>query len=344
MGGAHGAGAGTPEQEELAARFEAQRAELTRLAHGMLGSLAEAEDAVQEAWFRLARHGGAGIANPAAWLRTVLSRICLDSLRARAARPEEPSGGPLPDDVWCDGAPGREGGRGPEDEAVLVEAVGRALLVVLERLGPAERVAFVLHDLFAVPFEGIAPVVDRTPAAAKKLASRARARVRGTGPVPERAGQRRLVEAFLAAAREGDLDGLLAVLAPDVVRRSDPAAVPEGAALSARGARKVAGETLVLARRSRFAAPALVNGGVGVVVAPRGRLLLALTFTFTPGGTGATGATGVTGGGRGSEGAGGYAVGDAERTAGAFAERIAGYEVIADPARLAALELAVPVE
>ncbi|MGI5351932.1 sigma-70 family RNA polymerase sigma factor [Streptomyces sp. CA-250714] len=285
----------------LAERFEERRALLLALAYRMLGSLSEAEDAVQEAWLRLSRTDAAAIDNLAAWLRTVVSRICLDMLRARAARPEEPVGQQVPDAVR-----GFEEAGGPEDEVLLADSVGRALLVVLDTLGPAERVAFVLHDMFAVPFEQIAPLLERSPVAAKKLASRARRRVRGTPAVPvaELGEQRALVEAFLAAARGGELAGLLAVLAPDVVRRSDPAVLPPGAAALVRGADAVARGTVRLGQRSRYAQTALVDGAVGAVVAPRGRLLCALTFVCEGG-------------------------------------RIAAYEVIADPARLAGLELAL---
>ncbi|KDN18390.1 sigma-70 family RNA polymerase sigma factor [Amycolatopsis rifamycinica] len=278
--------------DDLAARFEAERGRLRGLAYRMLGSAAEADDAVQEAWLRLNRADS--VDNLAAWLTTVVSRVCLDVLRSRKARREEPFevlAEPV-DDV------------DPAAEATLADSVGRALLVVLDALGPAERVAFVLHDLFAVPFDRIAPVLDRTPAAAKKLASRARQRIRGGSPLPpaDLARHRRVVDAFLAAARGGDLAALLDVLAPDVVRRADAAALPAGAALEVRGARAVAEETQVFGRRARFAQAALLDGAVGVVVAPRGRLVLALAVTV---------------GG----------------------ERVAAYEVIADPARLAALHV-----
>ncbi|GAA2787104.1 sigma-70 family RNA polymerase sigma factor [Kitasatospora aburaviensis] len=280
----------------LAARFEAERGRLRAVAQRMLGSTGEAEEAVQEAWLRLGRAGAEEVANLPGWLTTVVSRICLDVLRARAVRREEPAGEGLPEVV--------DGGAGPEREALLVESVGRALLVVLERLGPAERVAFVLHDGFAVPFEQIAPIVGRSPVAAKKLASRARRRVRGAAvPGPERpAGHRRVVEAFLAASRGGDLGALLAVLAPDVVRRADPAALPPGRALVACGAEVVARETLVFGRRARFGAVVLVDGVPGIVIAPGGRLRLVLRVAVVDG-------------------------------------RVAGYEVVADRARLAALEL-----
>ncbi|WIX87751.1 sigma-70 family RNA polymerase sigma factor [Amycolatopsis sp. DG1A-15b] len=278
--------------DDLAAEFEAERGRLHGLAYRMLGSAAEADDAVQEAWLRLNRVDS--VDNLAAWLTTVVSRVCLDVLRSRKARREEPF------EVFPDPVDDAD----PADEAALADAVGRALLVVLDALGPAERIAFVLHDLFAVPFDRIAPVLDRTPVAAKKLASRARHRIRGTSPLPpaDLARHRRVVDAFLAAARGGDLSSLLDVLAPDVVRRADAAALPVGAALETRGARAVAEETRVFGKRARFAEAALVDGAVGVVVAPRGRLVLALAVAV--------------------EG-----------------ERVAAYEVIADPARLAALHV-----
>ncbi|UOZ09918.1 sigma-70 family RNA polymerase sigma factor [Amycolatopsis sp. WQ 127309] len=278
--------------DELAERFEAERGRLRGLAHRMLGSAAEADDAVQEAWLRLSRADG--VDNVAAWLTTVVARVCLDALRSRKARREDP----------VELLPEPAADADPAGEVELADSVGRALLVVLDALGPAERVAFVLHDLFAVPFDRIAPVLDRTPVAAKKLASRARHRVRGTSPLPatDLARHRRVVDAFLTAARGGDLGELLAVLAPDVVRRADAAALPVGAPLEVRGARAVAEETQVFGKRAYFAEPALIDGFVGVVVAPRGRLTLALLVTI--------------------EG-----------------ERVAGYDVVADPARLAALRI-----
>ncbi|MGV9365920.1 sigma-70 family RNA polymerase sigma factor [Amycolatopsis sp. NPDC003731] len=278
--------------DDLAAEFEAERGRLRGLAYRMLGSAAEADDAVQEAWLRLNRVDSAD--NLAAWLTTVVSRVCLDVLRSRKARREEP----------LDVVPEPVADADPAGEAALADSVGRALLVVLDALGPAERIAFVLHDLFAVPFDRIGPVLDRTPVAAKKLASRARQRIRGTTPLPpaDLVRHRRVVDRFLAAARGGDLASLLDVLAPDVVRRADAAALPVGAPLEVRGARAVAEETQVFGKRARFAEAALVDGTVGVVVAPRGRLLLALAVTV--------------------EG-----------------ERVAAYEVIADTARLAALHV-----
>ncbi|MFC1399829.1 MULTISPECIES: sigma-70 family RNA polymerase sigma factor [Streptacidiphilus] len=288
-------------RDALALRFETERPRLRAVAHRMLGSLGGAEDAVQEAWLRLGRVDADGIDNLAAWLTTVVSRICLDMLRSRTARPEDPVGQQVSDRISDDGEHAD-----PEREALLVDSVGRALLVVLDRLGPAERVAFVLHDLFAVPFEQIAAVLERSPAAAKKLASRARQRVHGAPLLPraELDAHRHVVEAFLTASRGGDLDALVAVLAPEVVRRSDPAAVPAGAATVARGRAAVLEGVAAFGRRAGTAAVLLVNGQVGAVVAPGGRLRVALTFT----------------------------VGDG---------LITGYEVIADPARLRALELAV---
>lgn len=287
------------ERDRLAERFEAERGKLRALAYRLLGSAAEAEDAVQEAWLRLAGVDASEVNDLPAWLRTVVTRICLDMLRSRRSRREDLAGQEVADQFPAQGSH-------PEDEALLADSVSRALLVVLDTLTPAERIAFVLHEMFAVPFGQIGPIVERTPAAAKKLASRARQKVRGTSTVPagDLARQRRVVAAFLAAARAGDLEAVLAVLAPDVVRRADPAALPPGAAAEVRGARAVAEGTVLLAARSRDAELALVNGAVGAIVAPGGRLLIALTFTID-------------------------------------GDRIAGYEVIADPVRLRGLDLAV---
>ncbi|WP_399931261.1 sigma-70 family RNA polymerase sigma factor [Streptomyces kanamyceticus] len=293
-------------QQVLAERFEAHRGRLRGVAYRMLGSLSDADDAVQEAWLRLSRSDAEEIGNLAAWLRTVVSRLCLDMLRSGAARHEEAVGGALPDHLGGS-ADGRESEpEEPEEQALVAESVGRALLVVLDTLGPAERVAFVLHDLFAVPFAQIAPVVERTPVATKKLASRARGKVRGAprAAAPELEEERRVVAAFLAAARGGDLAALLTVLAPDVVRDADLTALPGGRAARIKGARAVAEETVLLRRNARFAEPALIDGAVGLVVAPYGRLLLALRIR-------------VAGG------------------------RVAAYEVIADRRRLRALDLAV---
>jgi RNA polymerase sigma factor (sigma-70 family) len=285
------------EHEGMTGQFELYRGQLRAVAYRMLGSLSEADDAVQETWLRFSRADVSGVSSLEGWLRTVVGRICLDMLRTRRSRREEPLDPQAALPVQ---------GSDPEHEAVLADSVGRAMLVVLDRLTPAERVAFVLHDLFAVPFDQIAPAVGRTPAAAKKLASRARQRVRGAPAVPaaELGRQRQVVDAFLAAARRGDLGALLAVLAPDVTRRADRAALPAGGDPVIRGAGPVARQTLVLGPRARFAEPALVDGTVGVVVAPHGRLVLVLTFTVRDG-------------------------------------RISGYDVIADPGRLRQLDLAV---
>lgn len=247
--------------DELAERFEERRGRLRAVAYRMLGSLGEADDAVQEAWLRLSRAGDDGVDNLTAWLTTVVSRVCLDMLRSRASRREDPYGDDLPE-------PSAD--ELPEDEAVLADSVGLALLVVLDTLGPAERVAFVLHDLFAVPFDRVAAVLDRSRPAAKKLASRARHKVRGTPVVPgaELDRHREVVEAFLSAARGGDLGALLDVLAPDVVRHADPAVLPPGVPAELRGARAVAEGTVLLRPRTRFATVALVDGDVGIVVAP----------------------------------------------------------------------------
>ncbi|MGH9480892.1 MAG: sigma-70 family RNA polymerase sigma factor [Terriglobales bacterium] len=266
------------EAEWLAERFEENRDHLRAVAYRMLGSLSEADDAVQEAWLKLSRSGAEGVRNLSGWLTTVVARVCLDMLRARRARREEalePDGGSAP-------AALRRPGRDPEQEAVLAESVGLALLVVLETLAPDERLAFVLHDLFALPFEEIAPLVGRTPAAARQLASRARRRVRGESATPSAAelkSQREVVEAFLTALRGRDLEGLMAVLDPEVVVRADGA----GAGPEVRGARTWAQQAITAARGARFAQPALVDGAVGLVVAPQGRLFRALHFTFKAG-------------------------------------------------------------
>src|SRR5580765_7261989 len=221
---------------DLAARFEEHRDHLTRVAYRMLGSPAEAEDAVQEAWLRLSRSDAEAVANLGGWLTTVVGRVCLDMLRARRARREDYVGSWLPEPIV---AP--EGETSPEQEALLADSVGLALLVVLETLTPAERLAFVLHDTFGVPFDEIAPIVGRTPAAARQLASRARRRVQGA-PVPDvdLDGQWAVADAFLAAARDGDFERLLAVLDPDVVVRSDWGAGRPGAISLVTGAQAVA--------------------------------------------------------------------------------------------------------
>jgi RNA polymerase sigma-70 factor (ECF subfamily) len=269
------------EREWLAERFEENRTPLRAVAYRMLGSVSDADDAVQEAWLRLSR-SGTEVKNLGGWLTTVVARVCLDMLRSRKSRREEPFDPALPEPVVS-----REDRTDPEHQALLADSVGLALLVVLETLAPAERVAFVLHDLFAMPFDEIAPIVGRSPAAARQLASRARRRVQGAGTAPnaDLTREREVVEAFLAAARAGDFDGLLAVLDPDVVRRVDAAAVAPGASREIRGAQAVAKGALAGSQRARSApaALALVNGGVGVVVVPQGRLSTVVTFKIRHG-------------------------------------------------------------
>ena len=251
--------------DELAASFEENRGHLRAVAYRMLGSLSEADDAVQEAWVRLSRSDTSGVENLGGWLTTVVARVSLDMLRSRQSRREESWGERMPEPIV-----NRGDGSDPEHEALLAGSVGPALLVVLETLAPAERVAFVLHDLFAMPFDEIAPIVDRTPAAARQLASRARRRVQGAATVREAdvARQRKVVDAFLAASRGGDLGALLALLDPNVVLRADRAAVKMGATEEVRGAAAVA-ETF--SRRAQGARPALVNGDVGLAWAPGGQ-------------------------------------------------------------------------
>jgi RNA polymerase sigma factor (sigma-70 family) len=252
--------------ESHTARFETHRRHLGAVAYRMLGSVSEADDAVQETWLRFARHDTSTVANLGGWLTTVVSRVCLDMLRARAARREEPLDVHLPDPIV--GPPDTDD---PEHQAVLAESVGLALLVVLDTLSPNERLAFVLHDLFGVPFAQIAPMIDRTPAAAKQLASRARHRVRGNPPVSnvDRRQQREIVDAFLAAARDGDFDALVALLDPDVVLRADFGAA--GGLREVRGAQAVAGRALTYSRLGLVPRPALVNGVVGTVTMRDGR-------------------------------------------------------------------------
>ena len=289
------------EQERLAEKFEANRMHLRSVAYRMLGSLNEADDAVQEAWLRLSRGDTSGVENLKAWLTTVVARVCLDMLRSRKSRREESLDSQIAEPVAQ-----RKHGADPEHEALMADSVGLALLVVLDTLTPAERLAFVLHDMFAVPFEEIAAIVGRTPTAARQLASRARRRVQGTAAIPDAdlASQRKVVDAFLAALRGGDFEGLVAVLDPDVVVRADAAAVAPGGAREVRGARMWAKGAIAASRGARFAQPALVNGSVGIVVAPRGRLFRVLSLT-------------VAGG------------------------RITQVDVVADPERLAQLDLAV---
>ena len=264
----------------LTGRFEADRSRLRAVAYRMLGSLSEADDAVQEAWLRFDRADVDGVENLSAWLTTVVTRICLNVLRTRESRREQPLDAAVAELVFGGGAEG-----GPEEEVLLADSVGLALLVVLDTLAPAERLAFVLHDLFAVPFDELGPMIERSPAAARQLASRARRRVKGAAPGPgaDLARQRRVVEAFLAASRGGDFEALVAVLDPDVVLRADRAAGPTPAPVVLRGAEAVARGAGAAAQRVRFTQPALVNGTVGLVMAPLGRLVVALGFTYTDG-------------------------------------------------------------
>ncbi len=293
------------EPDWLAERFEAERPHLRAVAYRMLGSLAEADDAVQESWLRLSRTDTNDVENLGGWLTTVVARVCLDQLRARSSRHEESLEASVPDPIAS-----REGGIDPEQEALLAESVGLALLVVLDRLAPAERMAFVLHDLGAVPSEEIGPWGGRAQSAAGQLASGAGRRVGGaaTGSDADLAQSRSVVDAFLAASRAGDFDALLALLDPDVVFRAERIAASSGAPIEIRGALKVARHisrgALRGAGRAQGARPALVDGSVGIVVIRHGRLFLVLNLTITGG-------------------------------------KIAEIEPVADPARLRQLDLAV---
>jgi RNA polymerase sigma factor (sigma-70 family) len=265
------------EHDWLAERFEAERSHLRAVAYRMLGSLPEAEDAVQESWLHLSRSDTSGIENLGGWLTTVLARICIDMLRARKSRREDSLDASVP-------KPGTFGESeiDPEQEAELSDSVGIALLVVLDTLTPTERLAFVLHDIFAMPFDEIAPIVERSEAATRQLASRARRRVRGAATVKDAdlAYQREVVDAFLAASREGKFDALLTMLDPDVVFRADRTLVSGGASGEVRGALAVAKQ---FSGRAKGARPALVNGSVGLVVDRRGRLFLVLRLTIKHG-------------------------------------------------------------
>jgi RNA polymerase sigma-70 factor (ECF subfamily) len=265
--------------DALADRFETERSHLRAVAYRMLGSLSDADDAVQECWLRLSRADTSSIENLGAWLTTVVGRVCIDMLRARQSRPEESLGYVEPE---SGASTRREDTINPEEEALLADSVGLALLVVLDTLTPVERLAFVLHDLFDVPFEEIAPIVDRSPDATRQLASRARRRVRRTGAVPDAdlAPQRTVVDAFLAASRAGNFDALLTLLDPEVVFRADRTAVATGASAEMRGAVSVARQFL---GRAQAARPVLLNGMVGIAVAPRGRLFVALQVTIKGG-------------------------------------------------------------
>jgi RNA polymerase sigma factor (sigma-70 family) len=263
--------------DRLAERFETHRSHLRGVAYRVLGSLSEADDAVQEAWLRLSRSDVSAVQNLGGWLTTVVGRVCLDMLRSRRSRREE-----LLDPQHARPFVDRQEVSDPEQEAVLADSVGLALLVVLDRLTPAERVAYVLHDMFAVPFDEIAPIVERTPTAAKKLASRARQRINGDAATPDVdvKQQRHVVDAFLTATRDGDLNALLAILDPDVVRRADRIVLPASQPTVLRGSKPVAEETRTNAARARFARPALVNGSVGLVIAPYGRLFATIRLTI----------------------------------------------------------------
>ena len=261
-----------------AREFEEHRAHLEAVAYRMLGSLSEAEDAVQESWFRLNRSKTSEVENMRGWLTTVIARVCLDMLRSRRARREEFVGSELPEPIVTLPA------NGPEDETLLADSVGLALLVVLDTLTPAERLAFVLHDMFGMPFEEIAPIVERSPAATRQLASRARRRVRGATPVPDPdlTRQREVVDAFLAAARNGDFEALVEVLDPDVVFRADRGRIAvAGAQPIVTGATAVAEQVLARAPRfASFARPAIVNGGAGLIVIPRDRPIAVIGFAI----------------------------------------------------------------
>ena len=267
------------ENEWLAERFEQFRSHLRAVAYRMLGSLSEADDAVQEAWLRLSAADTSDVENLGGWLTTIVARVCLNMLRSRTTRRENPLDPRLPDPIISP-----ERGVDPEQEVLLADSVGLALLVVLEMLPPAERLAFVLHDMFAVPFDEIGPIVGRSPAAARQLASRARRRVQGAAPRPrgDPVRQREVVDAFFAAARGGDFDALVAVLDPDAVLRSDGGA-RAGASVVIRGPEAIARRALSFAAPARLVRPALVNGATGVIVTVGGRAVSVMGFTVTGG-------------------------------------------------------------
>ena len=267
------------DHELLAERFEQQRPHLKAVAYRMLGSLSEADDAVQKTWLQLSRTDAGGVENLGGWLTTVVGRVSLDMLRSRTSRREDPLDVHVPDPVVTS-----DDAADPEQEALLADSVGLALLVVLETLTPAERLAFVLHDMFAVPFEEIAAMVGRSPEATRQLASRARRRVQGARlPDTDLAGQRRVVDAFFAAARDGDFEALVAVLDPDVVLRSDGGVSRPGATVFVQGAEAVASRAMTFAGLSRYVRAAIVNGVAGVVVAPQGRPFAVMAFTVRGG-------------------------------------------------------------
>jgi RNA polymerase sigma-70 factor (ECF subfamily) len=263
----------------LTDRFTEQRPRLRAVAYRMLGSLSEADDAVQEAWLRLDRSDAGEIDNLPGWLTTVVARVCLNMLRSRRSRREESLDVHVPDPVVSSAD-----GPDPEQEALLADSVGLALLVVLDSLGPAERLAFVLHDMFAVPFDDIAAMLGRTPAATRQLASRARRRVRGEpAPDPDVGRQREVVDAFFAAARDGDFDALVAVLDPDIVLRSDGGPRRPRLTLRVQGAEAVAGQAKGFDKFRGTLRPVLVNGSAGAVVATHGKALSVIAFTVSNG-------------------------------------------------------------
>ena len=291
-----------PEQEWLADKFEENRGHLRAVAYRMLGSLHEADDAVQEAWLRLSRSDAGTIENLGGWLTTVVSRVCLDMLRSRSSRKEEALDAQLAEPVAI-----REGQKDPEQETLMADSIGAALLIVLDRLDPAERLAFVLHDMFAVSCDEIASILGRSPEAARQLASRARRRVQGAPAVPKTSlmEQRRIVDAFLDALRRRDFEGLVAVLDPEIVVRIDEAAARPGAPREIHGAENWAKGAIAFSRQLAGAVqPMLVNGEVGLVWAPGGHVFRLLRFSFADG-------------------------------------KITTAEVIADPARLREFDLAV---
>ena len=291
------------DHDGLAQQFEENRSHLRAVAYRMLGSLSEADDAVQEAWLRLSRSDGDEIENLGGWLTTVVARVCLDILRSRQSKKEESLSAQISEPVASP-----EAAMNPEQEAVLADSVGLALLVVLDRLAPAERLAFVLHDLFAVSFEEIGTIVGRSPAAARQLASRARRRVHG-GSTPSASSlhsQRRVVDAFLTALRAGDFEGLLAVLDPDVVVRIDEAAARPGAPREIHGARNWAQGAIAFSKGLQFIQPAIIDGSVGLIWAPHGSLFRALVLKISEG-------------------------------------RIIQVEIVGDPGRLQELDIGLPV-
>ncbi|TQM14684.1 sigma-70 family RNA polymerase sigma factor [Pseudonocardia kunmingensis] len=271
------------EDEFLAARFEEHRGHLKAVAHRMLGSLAEADDAVQEAWLRVARADASGVENMGGWLTTIVARVCLNALRSRAGRREQPLDVHVPDPVRTPAQDIADDGADPEREALLADSVGLALLVVLDTLGPAERLAFVLHDLFSMPFDEIAPVLDRSEAATRQLASRARRRVQAARPSQDAdlGARRGVVDAFLTAARGGDLAALVELLAPDVVVRTDGG--PLRPATVVRGRRAVAEGAMTFARLAGLTRPAWVDGAPGAVALSGDRLVSVATFTVAGG-------------------------------------------------------------